>query len=248
MALLKLDTGFNLEVEIPVASFPKRLLAWIIDGAACIIYLIIVNVVSAVSGAGWLIYIFVLPYLLYYLLSEILMNGSSLGKLAMGLRVIAEDGGTPTINQYLIRWLFRLIDSPFGFMAMVTSQVLPWWTFPLIFTGIAVTLFTPKSQRVGDILAGTILIDYRTNPNINDTIFTEVESTYKPRYPEVMRLSDKDINTLKGILQSITSRGDMAMAMRIADRIKAKLNLQSDEDSFQFLHTLMKDYNYYTTR
>ncbi len=40
-------------------------------------------------------------------------------------------------------------------------------------------LFTPKSQRVGDILAGTILIDYRTNPNINDTIFTEVESTYK---------------------------------------------------------------------
>ncbi len=47
------------------------------------------------------------------------------GKLAMGLRVIAEDGGTPTINQYLIRWLFRLIDSPFGFMAMVTSQVLP---------------------------------------------------------------------------------------------------------------------------
>lgn len=248
MALLKLDTGFNLEVEIPVASFPKRLLAWIIDGAACIIYLIIVNVFAFIGNATWLGYIFILPYLLYYLLCEILLNGSSLGKLAMGLRVISEDGGTPTVNQYLIRWLFRLIDSPFGYMALVTGQLLPWWCFPLIFTGIAVTLFTPKSQRIGDILAGTILIDYRTNPNINDTIFTEVESTYQPRYPEVMRLSDKDINTLKGILQSITSRGDMAMAMRIADRIKAKLNLQSEEDSFQFLHTLMKDYNYYTTR
>lgn len=248
MALLKLDTGFNLEVEIPVASFGKRLLAWLIDGAVCIVYLIIVNVALITADASWLGYIFILPYLLYHLLSEIMLNGTSLGKYAMGLRVIAEDGGTPTINQYLIRWLFRLIDSPFGFMALVTSQALPWWSFPLIFTGIAVTLFTPKSQRVGDILAGTILIDFRTNPNIYDTIFTEVESTYQPRYPEVMRLSDKDINTLKGILQSITSRGDMGMAMRIADRIKAKLNLQSDEDSFQFLHTLMKDYNYYTTR
>lgn len=248
MALLKLDTGFNLEVEIPVAPFPKRLLAWIIDGAACIIYYLLVLAISYASGTSWLIYIFMLPYLLYYLLCEILLNGGSLGKLAVGIRVIAEDGGTPTGNQYMVRWLFRLIDSPFGFMLMVTGQILPWWCFPLIFTGIAVTIFTPKSQRIGDILAGTILIDTRTRTNINDTIFTEVESTYQPRYPEVMKLSDKDINTLKGILQSITSRGDMAMAMRIADRIKAKLNLQSDEDSFQFLHTLMKDYNYYTTR
>jgi len=248
MALLKLDTGFNLEVEIPIATFPKRLLAWIIDGATCILYLVIVSVILAIVNEPWMWYIFVLPYLLYYLLSEIFLNGSSLGKLAVGIRVIAEDGGTPTINQYIIRWIFRLIDSPFGFMAIVTGQVLPWWTFPLIFTGIAVTLFSPKSQRVGDMLAGTILIDTRTSTSIHDTIFTEVESTYKPRYPEVMQLSDKDINTLKGILQSISSRGDMGMAMRIADRIKAKLNLQSDEDSYQFLHTLMKDYNYYTTR
>lgn len=248
MALLKLDTGFNLEVEIPVGSFPKRLLAWIIDGTTCFIYYIIVAFVTAFSGVDWLIYILMLPYILYYLLSEILMNGGSLGKFAMGLRVIAEDGGTPTVNQYMIRWLFRIADSPFTYLGLIAARVLPWWCFPLCFAGIACVLFTPKSQRIGDILASTILIDYRNNPNLSDTIFTEVESTYKPRYPEVMRLTDKDINTLKGILQSITSRGDMAMAMRIADRIKAKLNLQSDEDSFQFLHTLMKDYNYYTTR
>ncbi|NML22523.1 RDD family protein [Pseudoflavitalea sp. G-6-1-2] len=251
MAILKLDTGFNLEVEIAVAPFAKRLLAWIIDGAACVIYLFIMGAVAGFAAGGsfsWVYSIALLPYLLYHLLSEIFFNGASLGKMAIGIRVIAEDGGTPSINQYLIRWLFRLVDSPFGFMLMAFAQLLPWWCFPLIFTGILVTLLTPKSQRIGDLLAGTILIDTRNVTSIHDTIFQEVEVTYKPRYPEVMKMTDKDINTLKGILGTINSRNDMAMAMRIADRIKAKLNLQSDEDSYQFLHTLLKDYNYYSSR
>lgn len=251
MALLKLDTGFNLEVEITVAPFAKRLLAWIIDAAACFIYLLMINLVVGIASRGdngWVYILALLPFLLYHLLSEIFFNGASLGKLAIGIRVIAEDGGTPSINQYLIRWMFRLIDSPFGFMLMVVGQLLPAWCAPLIFTGIIVTLTTPKSQRIGDLLAGTILIDTRTSTSIHETIFQEVEATYQPRYPEVMKLTDKDINTLKSILGTIRSRNDMAMAMRIADRIKSKLNLQSEEDSYQFLQTLLKDYNYYSGR
>ncbi len=78
-------------------------------------------------------------------------------------------------------------------------------------------------------------------------MFTEVESTYKPRYPQVMQLSDRDINTLKSIIESVRKKNDYQLAMKIGDRIKSKLKMDSDQDSIEFLQTLLKDYNYYST-
>ena len=63
-----------------------------------------------------------------------------------------------------------------------------------------------------------------------------------------MQLSDKDINTLKSIINSVSRSGDYDLSMRIAERIRTKLNLASDQDSLEFLQTLLMDYNYYSTR
>ena len=62
-----------------------------------------------------------------------------------------------------------------------------------------------------------------------------------------MQLSDKDVNTLKGIIETVKKNGNYDLSMRIAERIKSKLTIQSDQDSLDFLETLLKDYNYYTT-
>ena len=77
------------------------------------------------------------------------------------------------------------------------SNAIPSWTVTLVFTGIASVMLTQKSQRVGDIVAGTILIDTRNSTSWQDTVFTELSENYKPRYPQVMQLTDRDINTLK---------------------------------------------------
>ena len=109
-------------------------------------------------------------------------------------------------------------------------------------------IITSKSQRLGDLVAGTIIIDTQTRTSWEDTVFTELESNYQPRFPEVMRLSDKDINTLKSIIERVRKKGDYDLSMRIAERIKMKLTIASDQDSFDFLETLLKDYNYYSTK
>jgi len=117
-----------------------------------------------------------------------------------------------------------------------------------MFAGLAAVLMTKHTQRIGDLIAGTILIDTRNNTSWEDTVFTELSDDYKPRYPQVMQLSDKDINTLKSIINSVSKSRDYDLSMRISARIRSKLDIYSDQDSLEFLETLLKDYNYYSTR
>lgn len=248
--LVKLDTGFNIEVEFPIAPFHLRAIAWVIDLVLCWVYMLIMAILLPHGSEfwDWSAVLVGLPPLFYHLVCEMLLNGQSLGKMAMGIKVITADGGHPTNGQYLIRWVFRLIDFPIWIFAFIANEAWPWWTMPLLFAGLATVIFTPRSQRMGDLLAGTILIDIRTRSTWHDTVFTEVEESYKPFYPQVMQLSDRDINTLKSIIETIRRKGDRDLSMRIADRIKAKLKMDTEQDSFEFLQTLLKDYNYYSTR
>ena len=75
-----------------------------------------------------------------------------------------------------------------------------------MFGGIGCVIATPYTQRIGDIVAGTILIDTRNRTSWEDTVFTELTENYQPRYPQVMQLSDKDINTLKGIISAVRKK------------------------------------------
>jgi hypothetical protein len=101
-----------------------------------------------------------------------------------------------------------------------------------------------KSQRIGDILAHTILI--RTNPKISieETVFQEVADNYKPSFPQIMQLSDRDINAIKNILETARKKGDYNMANAASDKIKSHLKINSDLSPFDFLDLLLKDYNY----
>jgi uncharacterized RDD family membrane protein YckC len=253
MNLVKLDTGFNIEVEFPVSPFHKRLFAWVIDLLICWVYVKLITLFIPTQSffvltnvweiRGMLIS---LPVLFYHLISEVAMNGRSIGKLAMNLQVITAEGGQPSLGQYLIRWVFRMVDFPYWIPVAVAFGVLPWWTMPLTFAGVISIIFTARSQRIGDVLAGTILIDLKNQTSWQDTVFTEIETGYQPRYPQVMQLTDRDINTLKSIIESVKKRNDADLARRIAERIKSKLNMETDEEDFQFLMTLMKDYNYYS--
>lgn len=253
MNLVKLDTGFNIEVEFPVAPFHKRLFAWLIDLMICWLYIKVITFFIPIQSLfvftnvwelkGMLIS---LPVLFYHLISEVAMNGRSIGKMAMNLQVVTAEGGQPSLGQYLIRWVFRMVDFPYWIPVAVAFNVLPWWTMPLTFAGVISIIFTERSQRIGDLLAGTILIDLKNQTSWQDTVFTEIETGYQPRYPQVMQLTDRDINTLKSIIESIKKRHDADLARRIAERIKSKLNVETDEEDYQFLITLMKDYNYYS--
>ena len=254
MNLVKLDTGFNIEVDFAISSFHKRLFAWIIDVVIIIAYVVIGSrTLTAIFGASWserqvATLLFGLPPAFYHLFCEVFMNGQSVGKKAMSIRVIAADGGHPSISQYLIRWVFRSADLPVWILPSVIYNALPGWCVLFIFSGLACVLLTKHTQRIGDLVAGTILISTRTDTSWEDTVFTELESHYQPRFPQVMQLSDKDINTLKSIIETVKKKSDYDLSMRIGERIKSKLLIESDQDSLDFLESLLKDYNYYATK
>lgn len=255
MPIVKLDTGYNIQVEFVVTSFGQRLLAWIIDVLICWALTAALAYVTKTPSFfvwtdSWTVsgLIVSLPVLFYHLVCEITFNGRSLGKMLLRCRVVTEEGGHPNIGQYLIRWSFRLIDFPYWIFFAATYGAMPYWTLPLVFSGVACVFFTDKSQRIGDIVAGTILIDTRNNTSWQDTVFTELSEDYKPRYPQVMQLSDRDINTLKSIIKTVNKQNDHELANKIAQRIMSKTKMETDQLPIDFLETLLLDYNYYSTR
>src|SRR5690349_7662359 len=132
MLNIKLDTGFNIEVEFSIPAFFKRMLAWIIDGVIIVAYYIVLsrifNEFMGMTWAehGWLVVLFGLPPLLYHLLCEVFLNGQSIGKKVMRIKVISADGGQPSVSQYLIRWLFRTVDFPWWILPAIAYAALPW--------------------------------------------------------------------------------------------------------------------------
>lgn len=81
-------------------------------------------------------------YFLYHPVLEVLMRGRTPGKRIAGVRIVTREGGVPGVGALLIRNLFRLIDCQPG----------------VYLVGLAATLMTRQSVRIGDIAAGTLLV------------------------------------------------------------------------------------------
>lgn len=271
MAVIKVPTNFNIDVEFEIPEFYRRLVSLLIDVLIEYFYLRIAGEIftSIVRNSGRDMdsqynlqavgLLLLLPVLLYHLLMEITMNGQSIGKKITGIRVVNEIGGRPGISQFLIRWLLRvsdlwialllflLISNPdFGRDFETTFVILAALAF--LGTDIVLVVTSPKGQRIGDLLAKTILIKVNSRGNIEETVFQEVADNYVPSFPQIMQLSDKDINAIKNILETARKRGDIHMAESACTKIRNHLKIESSMHPFDFLETLLKDYNYLSVK
>src|SRR5690606_34918816 len=100
----------------------KRLLAYFIDFAILIAYLysmkyLLYEAIELREGEfmGLDILVISLPMLLYSLLTELWMNGQTIGKRMLNIRVVSLDGGEPGLGQYLLRWISKFFEWPFFF-------------------------------------------------------------------------------------------------------------------------------------
>lgn len=270
MSIVKIPTHFNIDVEFEVPEFYRRFLAWAIDGLIQYFYLRIIQAfLSGVAGNrygyssddmynmwGMSLLLF-FPVLCYHLLMEITMNGQSPGKKITGIRVVNENGGRPSLSQFLIRWFLR--DTWFVllfFMATQTEQqgsraesvFIYLFVLAYFITDLVLVVVSRKGQRLGDILARTLLIRTHTRSNIEETVFMEVADNYVPSFPQIMQLSDRDINAIKTILESARRKGDYPMAETAAHKIKSHLKIESGMPAFDFLDVLLRDYNYLSTK
>lgn len=260
--MVHVSTPFNIHLDFEVAPLPRRILAWTLD--------IILLMLFAQAMRSFVLALFyepgtdtyplgldlimvTLPMLFYHLLMESLFQGQSVGKMAAGIRVLSLEGGEPNLGQYLMRWIFRTWEWPlvFGVVAFMEYGIV-LQAFVCAFFGLAVVVIvaiSPKQQRLGDMAAGTAVVDTRKQFSITDTIFQQVSTdNYKVLFPEVMRLSDRDINAIKSVLTQTRETGRFDTAHRIALRVKEVLHIESRLEVTDFLEKLLDDYNYLATK
>jgi hypothetical protein len=107
---------------------------------------------------------------------------------------------------------------------------------------------TKNNQRLGDLVAGTVVIDKNARTALQETIYLEIEDErYVPMHPQVMQLSDRDINGIRNLLDSKGNSKDTEIYIaQVTHRIREVLNIETTLEPRAFLQQLLKDYNYIT--
>ena len=144
-SILGLD---NIRLDLPVAGLGSRSLAAVLDylvltGLAILWALVVALLTIRLAGSWWVALFLTGWFLLdwgYFAGLEIATGGRTLGKLAVKLRVVTAEGGTPGAGALLTRNLVRSLDLVFGALLMAID---------------------PLSQRIGDRLAGTLVVHDR---------------------------------------------------------------------------------------
>ena len=245
MERIQINTTQNVKLEYAAAGVGLRILAGLLDTLFVYTYIFILITVftnfiirkNVYSGnyeenesynqamIGLLI-IFLLPAFTYHLLCETFLNGQSFGKKIVKIKVVKLDGTQPNFGTFLVRSMFRLIDRPL--------------------IAILCVAISNKSQRFGDMVAGTTVIHKNTKVSIKDTILHKVNSDYKIVYEQVAMMSDADANIIKDVLQFSLAQGQPDHLKLLRSKIQNKYGIHDVKQSdIDFFNTLLNDYTHY---
>lgn len=235
MEQFQIETAQNITISQNTAHLGDRMVAYLVDSFLILAYLILV-IVLLVSleidfGDMWAFYLVLsLPAFMYYVLLETFMDGQTVGKKLMQVRVVKLDGSKPSFASYFIRWILRIID------VVLTSG------------GIAVLtiLIRGTGQRVGDIAAGTTVISEKKRVSLKDTLLRELPEDYKPRFPQVTVFKDREMQTIKELYDSARRNGDHNVIVSLSDQIKRVTDITVDLKPVDLVDIVIKDYNFYT--
>lgn len=231
----QIQTAQNVSINQNLANFFERAAAWFIDllilAAYVFLVIIIISLLDNSPGiAFWMI--FSLPLLLYHLVMELTMDGQSIGKSALKIRVVCIDGSKPKASNYLIRWCLRLID-----IALTSGSV-----------GSLFILLGGKGQRLGDLAAKTTVITEKKTVDFIQTILMDVPDNYTPKYPQVTIFNDEDMRQAKSIYLKAKQNREYHIINKLQQHLSSKMDVQPEEQSIEFVKRVLTDYNYYTQR
>ena len=243
MTQLSINTTQNVNINFTAASVGDRIFAQLLDILVMIAYIVVVGFFLDITGLtttieamdDWSIMavygIIYSPIMFYTIVQESLWEGQTIGKRIMKTKVIKLDGYQAGFGDYLVRWLFRLVEvfignGIIGLIAIIASQ---------------------KNQRLGDMAAGTAVITLKNKVNINHTIIQDINSDYVPTYPLVIKLSDNDVRIIKETFETAITTRDYATIIKLREKVLSVTGIKNQSGNDQdFIRTLLKDYNYYT--
>jgi len=246
MNQIAINTSQNVNVNFTLAGIGERIVAFFIDlfikGSYIFILAWLLGYLSDYANftrdmdswsIGALILIVTFPIHIYTLILESLMEGQTFGKKLMKIKVVKIDGYQANFGDYLMRWIFRLVDiyTNSGIVAVVAI------------------IASKNHQRLGDIATGTAVISLKNNVNISHTILEQLKEDYVPTFPQVILLSDNDVRIIKENFQKALKADDRQIINKLTVKIVEILKLDANTIQFtqrQFIHIVIKDYNFYT--
>ena len=248
MQTIRITTSQNIDIDYQMASLGDRIVARFIDYAifAGIFFVafFFLGILSGLSNdynsegknVGIFIIIGVAAIICFFydLVCEIFFNGQTIGKRSMKIKVISLNGARPKIGQYVLRWIFRIID---GGITMGSIEI------------IAVIVST-KNQRVGDMVAGTTVVNLTPKTKFEELVFGPTPVEYVPVYNQVAQLTDKDVVLIYDVIKNFNRTRNSGLIYRLAIKIRDYLNVSypSQINEYQFLEIILNDYKTLTAK
>ncbi|MGW6195920.1 RDD family protein [Kribbella sp. NPDC055110] len=192
----QLVTGEAVVLQVRIARMPTRALACAIDMAlqGIVLTVLIALLAGFLFGsqtsealAVALIFIVVLLVVVgYRVVMETLTRGRTLGKMVLGLKVVRDDGSSIRFRHALVRTLMWFF-----------VDFAPWFA---ACPGIVASLMNKQGKRIGDMVAGTVVIRERNQSMASPPLFVPGHLVQWAQSLELSRLSDELANAARDYL------------------------------------------------
>jgi uncharacterized RDD family membrane protein YckC len=231
----KIDTIQNVGILFQLASPGERALAWFIDTMIKFAWILIISEIfkySFLSGhQAVVVSLALIPVAFYNILSELFFNGQSAGKAICKTRVMKMDGTQPRLSNYLLRWVFGLLE------------------FNLfIGLGLIIYFWNNKGQRLGDIFAGTTVVKINKEITLEETTTLDLPENYQPTFPQVTNLSQRDVEVIKEGIIFYRKYQHYKTLNNLAHKVANTLQVSTNLSQLDFLQVIVGDYNYYKNK
>ncbi len=216
-----MTTGEAVEVELPVAPVLLRCVSAAMDLVVLVVAMIVVGVifgnlvedVSMAVARTLLIVFMVLLVLGIPIASETISRGKTLGKLILGLRVVRDDGGPISFRHAVVRGLVAWVE------IYVTVGVV----------ALCAALLTSRSRRLGDLAAGTYVINERQTMRLPVPLTMPNELAGWAQSADIAALPDPLALAVRQFLvraPSLTPRSRHALGIDLANRVSRYVSPQ----------------------
>lgn len=229
----RVTTPEYVEFDFVLAGLMSRFLAWLVDllivAALTVASVIVISQVLALfPGLGQAV-IFISYFLIdwgYAIATETFWSGQTVGKRVLGLRVIQQSGVRIGFYQAVIRNLVRVVDRQPAIMLFGPGFYL---------LGGAVAAFSGSQQRLGDMLAGTVVVRERRTRLPASISRPAAESPFgaDPRWRALLgRVSSEERELLVSAAlrrEELGAEARLKLFAALSDRLQRELSIEKPE-------------------
>ena len=232
--VLEIETPEYLAFRTRIAGPGRRMFAWILDLIARLLILVVcmflLGLVSATGASGLgtglgLLLAFALDWF-YFTAWELLTGGRSAGKIALKLRVVRHDGLPITWSESVLRNFVRAADITLfpPYVLLLGPMVMAW---------------DPKFRRLGDLVAGTIVVVEEPVRMYREAA-VKADEALLAELPATLPLDRSDLEALELFVhrEHMSPARQKELAEIVAETYADRLSLPKPRDPAGFLASL----------